>query len=132
MATDCSRWHIIRYFGLSRNVRNTDNRTRVRNSLRIRFCIFVLTGRTITLFPKLSAAGIVTLDYVVKMALDSSLRRGESPGARQNGVDAGETDFTGMPGVRPASAGISVTLWDEITPAEPGAVPPLDDDSPEA
>jgi hypothetical protein len=72
------------------------------------------------------------LDYVVTMALDSSFRRGGSPGARQNSVDAGEAEFTDMPAVRPASAGISVALWDEITPAEPEAMPPLDDDSPEA
>jgi hypothetical protein len=73
------------------------------------------------------------LDYVVKMALDSSLSRGESSGAQRNGEDADELDRTRMPGVRPAMTSVSVTLWDEITPESlPHAAPPLEDGSPEA
>jgi len=64
------------------------------------------------------------------MALDSSLRRGETSGAQQDSDDVDEFIWTRPPATR-SSGSISVTLWDEVTPAQPHTLPPLDDDSPE-
>ena len=74
--------------------------------------------------------GIVTLDYVVKMALDSSLTRGELSGAQQPGEHADELGRRHASPIRPTSSGISVRLWDEVPPELPFE-PPLEDDSSE-
>ncbi|WP_235024658.1 hypothetical protein [Caballeronia arvi] len=105
-------------------------RTSVHIPLDIRFHIFVLTGRTITLFPEYFIAGNSYLDYVVKMALDSSLTRDDATAAHQKRDDADEAGCT--PGTRPAASGISVRLWDEIAPEPSHAQPPLEDELPEA
>ncbi|MFM0323909.1 hypothetical protein [Caballeronia glebae] len=72
------------------------------------------------------------LGYVVTMARDSSLRRGETPGAQQNGEEADELSATRLPDNRPIGSSVSVTLWDEIPPAPSHTTRPLADESPEA
>ncbi|KXU93141.1 hypothetical protein CR51_29645 [Caballeronia megalochromosomata] len=66
------------------------------------------------------------------MALESSFRRSETPGAHQNLEDADALAGEPEPAVRPTGSGVSVTLWDEIAPAPSHTTPPLADDSPEA
>lgn len=89
------------------------------------------TGEPITLFPISADAGIVTLDYVVKMALDSSFRRGEVSETQQDGEDTDEFMRARAPAIRTTGSGISVTLWDEVEPCVPRTTTPLADDSPE-
>jgi hypothetical protein len=80
----------------------------------------------------ISYPGIVTLGYVVKMALDSSFRRGDTADMQQNGDDTDEFVRVRLPAIRSSSSGISVTLWDEVAPSLPRTPPPLADDSPES
>ncbi|BCQ23894.1 hypothetical protein NK8_20450 [Caballeronia sp. NK8] len=71
------------------------------------------------------------MDYVVKMARDSSFRRTDPSDAQSTGDDADEQAWMHPAATRPAGSGISVRLWDEIAPAPPHTEPPLADDSPE-
>ncbi|EKS73089.1 MULTISPECIES: hypothetical protein [Caballeronia] len=66
------------------------------------------------------------------MARDSSLRRGETTDAHQNGENADESAASGLPDDRPTGSGVSVTLWDEIAPPPWHTTLPLGDEAPEA
>jgi hypothetical protein len=83
-----------------------------------------------------SSPGIVTLGYVVKMALDSSFQRADSRDTQAGETFADDDLHAPPPAIRPGSLGISVTLWDEV-PRAPDEAPPapsrpaaFDDDSP--
>ena len=100
-----------------RKVRNTVYRTSVPYFSCIHFRLIVYTGQTITLFPDDSIPEIVTLGYVVTMALESSFRREETSDAQQNREDADESDGMRQCAICLPGSGVSVMLWDEIAPA---------------
>ncbi|SAK69855.1 hypothetical protein AWB76_04264 [Caballeronia temeraria] len=72
------------------------------------------------------------MGYVVTMARDSSIRRNETGCARQTGENADELDETRLPENRRTGSGVSVTLWDEVTPVPLHTTTPLADESPES
>jgi hypothetical protein len=83
-----------------------------------------------------SFPGIVTLGYVVKMALDSSFRRADSRDPQASDTFADDDLQAPSPAIRPGGLGISVTLWDEVprapdeAPSAPATPAAFDDDSP--
>jgi hypothetical protein len=104
------------------------------------FCLYRPGVRFI---PDYLRSGILTLDFVVEMAFDNSLPRGDSHAALpQSGIELADDAWNhalrhdaveDKLAERPAHtlfARHSVTLWDEVTP-EPCAQPERASDEPE-